>query len=75
MVQAYLADPLVHMVRNSVDHGIEMPQVRAAAGKSATGKLVLAAEQQGDHILISVRDDGAGIDPEKLRSMVEKLNL
>ncbi|MDH4458316.1 MAG: chemotaxis protein CheA [Nevskia sp.] len=70
-----LADPLVHMVRNSVDHGIESPQVRAAAGKPATGKLVLAAEQQGDHILISVRDDGAGIDPEKLRRKVVEKGL
>ena len=70
-----LADPLVHMVRNSVDHGIEMPQVRAASGKPATGKLVLAAEQQGDHILISVRDDGAGIDPEKLRKKVVEKGL
>jgi two-component system chemotaxis sensor kinase CheA len=70
-----LADPLVHMVRNSVDHGIELPQVRAAAGKPATGKLLLAAEQQGDHILISVRDDGAGIDPEKLRRKVVEKGL
>jgi two-component system chemotaxis sensor kinase CheA len=70
-----LADPLVHMVRNSVDHGIEMPAVRAASGKPATGKLVLAAEQQGDHILISVRDDGAGIDPEKLRRKVVEKGL
>lgn len=70
-----LADPLVHMVRNSVDHGIELPQVRAAAGKPATGKLLLSAEQQGDHILISVRDDGAGIDPEKLRRKVVEKGL
>ncbi len=70
-----LADPLVHMVRNSVDHGIEMPQLRAASGKPTTGKLVLAAEQQGDHILISVRDDGAGIDPEKLRRKVVEKGL
>ncbi|PPE74077.1 chemotaxis protein CheA [Solimonas fluminis] len=62
-----LADPLVHMVRNSVDHGIEMPEVRQRAGKPAAGRLTLAAQQQGDHILITVRDDGAGIDPDRLR--------
>ncbi|WP_022975057.1 chemotaxis protein CheA [Nevskia ramosa] len=70
-----LADPLVHMVRNSVDHGIELPAARAAAGKPAIGKLVLAAVAQGDHILISVRDDGAGIDPEKLRRKVVEKGL
>ncbi|AXQ28207.1 chemotaxis protein CheA [Solimonas sp. K1W22B-7] len=62
-----LADPLVHMVRNSVDHGIELPETRLRAGKPAAGRLTLAAQQQGDHILITVRDDGAGIDPERLR--------
>lgn len=68
-----LADPLVHLVRNSVDHGIEMPDVREAAGKPRTGKVTLAAEQEGDHILLSITDDGAGMDPDKLREMaVEK---
>ncbi|HEX4895687.1 MAG TPA: chemotaxis protein CheA, partial [Solimonas sp.] len=68
-----LADPLVHMVRNSVDHGIEMPAERQRRGKPAAGKLTLSAEQQGDHILIVVRDDGAGMDPERIRSKaVEK---
>ena len=70
-----LADPLVHMVRNSVDHGIEMPEVRAAAGKPAVGRLLLSAQQQGDHILITVRDDGAGIDAEKLRRKVVEKGL
>lgn len=70
-----LADPLVHMVRNSVDHGIEMPDTRAACGKPAAGRLVLSAQQEGDHILISVRDDGAGIDPEKLRRKVVEKGL
>lgn len=68
-----LADPLVHMVRNSVDHGIELPAQRLASGKPACGKLHLSAEQAGDHILITVADDGAGIDAERLRSKaVEK---
>ena len=70
-----LADPLVHMVRNSVDHGIEMPDARAACGKPTVGRLVLSAQQEGDHILISVRDDGAGIDPEKLRRKVVEKGL
>ena len=68
-----LADPLVHLVRNSVDHGIEMPDAREASGKSRIGKIVLAAEQEGDHILLSITDDGAGMDPDKLRKIaVEK---
>lgn len=65
-----LADPLVHLVRNSVDHGIEMPDVREAAGKPRAGKVILAAEQEGDHILLSITDDGAGMDPNKLRKIV-----
>ncbi|MEQ1439311.1 chemotaxis protein CheA [Fontimonas sp. SYSU GA230001] len=68
-----LADPLVHMVRNSVDHGIEMPDERVRRGKPPAGKLVLSAAQQGDSILITVRDDGGGMDPERIRSKaVEK---
>lgn len=62
-----LADPLVHLVRNSVDHGIELPEVREANGKPRQGRVVLAAEQEGDHILLSITDDGAGMDPDKLR--------
>ena len=64
-----LADPLVHLVRNSVDHGVEMPDVREAAGKPRTGTVRLAAEQEGDHILLTITDDGAGMDPNKLRSI------
>lgn len=68
-----LADPLVHLVRNSVDHGIEFPDVREANGKPRVGQVVLAAEQEGDHILLSISDDGAGMDPAKLRRIaVEK---
>jgi two-component system chemotaxis sensor kinase CheA len=68
-----LADPLVHLVRNSVDHGIELPSVRESVGKPRVGKVVLAAEQEGDHILLSISDDGAGMDPVKLREKaVEK---
>ncbi|MBE0509332.1 MAG: chemotaxis protein CheA [Gammaproteobacteria bacterium] len=64
-----LADPLVHLVRNSVDHGIEMPDVREAAGKPRAGTVRLAAEQEGDHILLTITDDGAGMDPVKLRQI------
>lgn len=68
-----LADPLVHLVRNSVDHGIELPDEREAKGKPRMGKVTLAAEQEGDHILLSISDDGAGMDPDKLRRIaVEK---
>jgi len=68
-----LSDPLVHLVRNSVDHGIEMPDVRERAGKPRQGQVVLSAEQEGDHILLSISDDGAGMDPDVLRrKAVEK---
>ena len=68
-----LSDPLVHLVRNSVDHGIELPDVREAAGKPRIGRVVLAAAQEGDHILLSIDDDGAGMDPNVLRQKaVEK---
>ena len=67
-----LADPLVHLVRNSVDHGIEMPDVRQKAGKKRTGTVKLAAAQAGDHILLTIHDDGAGMDPEKLKGIAIK---
>jgi two-component system, chemotaxis family, sensor kinase CheA len=68
-----LADPLVHLVRNAVDHGIESPQEREAAGKPRVGTVILAAEQEGDHILLSIEDDGKGMDPARLRAKaVEK---
>lgn len=63
-----LADPLVHLIRNAVDHGIEMPDVRAASGKSRKGTVVLGAAQEGDHISLLIQDDGRGMDPEKLRA-------
>jgi len=64
-----LADPLVHLVRNSLDHGIEMPDDREAAGKPREGTVVLAASQEGDHILLSIEDDGKGMDPDVLRNI------
>lgn len=62
-----LSDPLVHLVRNSVDHGIEMPDEREAAGKPREGTVILSAEQEGDHILLTIADDGKGMDHEVLR--------
>ncbi|PSV81487.1 chemotaxis protein CheA [Photobacterium leiognathi] len=64
-----LADPLVHLVRNSVDHGIEMPDVREQKGKPRTGTVLLSASQEGDHILLTIEDDGGGMDAEKLRNI------
>ncbi|GAB0149124.1 MULTISPECIES: chemotaxis protein CheA [unclassified Marichromatium] len=68
-----LADPLVHLIRNAVDHGIEMPDVREAAGKSRRGRVILGAAQEGDHIALTIEDDGRGMDPQALRlKAVEK---
>jgi two-component system chemotaxis sensor kinase CheA len=64
-----LADPLVHLVRNSVDHGIESPEVRESMGKSRQGTVLLSASQEGDHILLTIKDDGAGMDAEKLKNI------
>ena len=68
MVEA-LSDPMVHLVRNSVDHGIEYPDEREAAGKPRQGTVTLAAEQEGDHILLTIADDGRGMDADKLREL------
>src|SRR3989442_2038984 len=61
-----IGDPLVHLVRNSVDHGLELPDVRESAGKPRKGTIRLEARQEGDQIIISVADDGAGIDPARI---------
>ncbi|EEX91758.1 chemotaxis protein CheA [Vibrio orientalis CIP 102891 = ATCC 33934] len=70
-----LADPLIHLVRNSVDHGIEMPDARVASGKSRTGKVILSASQEGDHIELAIVDDGGGMDPDKLRGIAVKRGI
>jgi len=68
-----LSDPLVHLVRNAVDHGIETPEAREKAGKPRRGKVVLSAAQEGDHILLYIEDDGKGMDADVLRrKAVEK---
>lgn len=63
-----LADPLVHMIRNSADHGIESADKRIAAGKPAAGTIKVTAEHQGSHVRIEVTDDGKGIDPEAIKA-------
>jgi len=62
-----LGDPLIHLVRNAVDHGIESPEERLAAGKPETAQVVLSAQQLGDHIVLQIRDDGRGMRPDALR--------
>jgi two-component system chemotaxis sensor kinase CheA len=64
----HIADPLVHLLRNAIDHGIEAPGERERKGKPAAGQLLLSAEQQGNRIIVTMRDDGQGIDPEALRA-------
>ncbi len=70
-----IVDPLTHLVRNSIDHGIEMPGVRSAAGKSEVGKLFLSARHQGGNIVIEVSDDGGGLQREKILAKAAQQNL
>lgn len=70
-----LADPLVHLVRNAIDHGIEAPALREATGKPRGGHVRLSAQQEGDYVSIEVQDDGAGIDPERLRAKAREKGL
>jgi len=70
-----LSDPLIHMVRNSVDHGLEPPDVREAAGKSRAGTVNLHAAQRGNSVVITVSDDGRGIDCERIRRKVVSKGL
>ncbi|MCF6196060.1 MAG: chemotaxis protein CheW [Emcibacter sp.] len=70
-----IKDPLTHMVRNSADHGIEMPDIRLAAGKKETGTVRLNAFHEGGHIIIEITDDGAGLPVEKLKAKALKNDL
>ncbi len=70
-----IGDPLVHLLRNSVDHGIEIPEERKKNGKSPNGTVQLIAERKRSHVLIKVTDDGKGIDPEKMRETAVKKGL
>jgi two-component system chemotaxis sensor kinase CheA len=68
-----LSDPLIHLIRNSADHGIELPEVRARAGKPESGTVVLRARHEGGSVLVEIEDDGKGIDPQVVRAKaVEK---
>jgi two-component system chemotaxis sensor kinase CheA len=68
-----IGEPLIHLLRNSIDHGIETPDERRKAGKNPVGKIRLSAQRSGDNVIIEVEDDGAGVDPEALReSAVQK---
>jgi len=70
-----LADPLMHMVRNALDHGIEMPQDRVAAGKNAAARLLLKAQHQSGQVIIEISDDGRGLDPAKIRDKAVQKGL
>ena len=63
-----IGDPLVHIIRNSCDHGIESPEVRLEKGKSEVGKIILKAYNEGNHIVIEIQDDGKGLDPEAIKA-------
>ena len=71
----YLSDPLTHLLRNAFDHGMEDPATRVAAGKPATGKIVLKAKQQGYQTIITIADDGGGINTQKIRDRLQKMGL
>ncbi|NGO65105.1 chemotaxis protein CheA [Rhizobium daejeonense] len=70
-----LADPLVHLVRNSIDHGLELPEDRRNAGKAETGRIILSAHQSGGEVIITIRDDGRGIDRTRVRAKAESSGL
>ena len=70
-----IADPLIHLIRNSVDHGVELPSERIANGKPAKGTVRLAAEHQENQVVITIEDDGAGIDPERIKQSAIKKGL
>jgi len=71
----HLADPLIHLIRNCADHGIESPEQRAAAGKPAQGRITLAARHLGHEVLISISDDGRGLDRARIRQRGEEQGL
>lgn len=70
-----LADPLVHLVRNSIDHGLEKPEERIAAGKEAKGRVILSAHQTGGEVIITIKDDGRGINRERVRAKAESSGI
>ena len=70
-----IGDPIVHLLRNSIDHGVEPPEIRIEKGKPEQGKVELIAERMRDHVLITVKDDGKGIDPEVMKKAAVRKNL
>ena len=70
-----LSDPLTHLIRNSIDHGLELPDTRTAAGKSRTGKIVLSATPADGQVYIEIRDDGRGIDPAAVKAKAASMGL
>jgi len=75
MLVEEISDPLMHIIRNALDHGIEPPQERIAAGKDAKGRVTLSAYPQGNSVLIDISDDGRGIDPQKIREAAIRTGL
>jgi two-component system chemotaxis sensor kinase CheA len=70
-----IGEPLVHMLRNSIDHGIEPPAAREARGKNRTGTILLSAAQESSHVLVTIMDDGSGIDPVAVRKKAQERGL
>lgn len=75
MIVEDIADPLMHIIRNAIDHGIESPEVRIAAGKSERGLIKLSSYQKGNHVIIEVQDDGRGFDSDKIVGKALELGL
>ena len=74
-VVSELSEPLVHLLRNSADHGIEAPNVREKLGKPRKGTIRLAAYQEGNRVIITLEDDGKGLDPQVIKASAEKKGL
>lgn len=71
-INEHISDPLMHIVRNSIDHGIEMPEVRVDAGKEETGTVILSAENAGGEVVLKIKDDGGGLNKEKILERARK---
>ena len=74
-INEHISDSLMHIVRNAIDHGIEMPEVRKEAGKSETGTVVLSAENVGGEVVIKIKDDGGGLQKDKILELAKKNGL
>jgi len=75
LIMEDISDPMMHIIRNAVDHGIELPERRAACGKDRTGTISVAARQKGNHVVIDIEDDGAGIDLDRVRRVALRKGL